>query len=62
MTGFFKLTASIVILLVAALAMAVVFDAIPGAWFSEAVKKILLGTVIVGLTVAGVAYIMRLGK
>ena len=62
MTGFFKLTASVVIVLVATLAMALVFDVIPGEWFSEAVKKILLVSVIVGLTVAAVAFIMRLGK
>lgn len=62
MTGFFKLTASVVIVLVAALAMALVFDVIPSEWFSEAVKKILLVSVIVGLTVAAVAFIMRLGK
>lgn len=62
MAGFIKLTASIVIVLVAILAMALVFDAIPGEWFSEAVKKILLASVIVGLTIAAVAFIMRIGK
>jgi len=62
MTGMIKLTASIAILLVAGLATLLVFDIIPPNVFSTGVKKILLVTIIVGLTAGALAFITRLGK
>ena len=62
MSGIIKLTASIAILLVAGLAMLLVFDIIPPDVFSTGVKKILLVGIIVGLTSGALAFISRLGK
>ena len=62
MSGIIKLTASIAILLVAGLAMLLVFDVIPPDVFSTGVKKILLVGIIVGLTSGALAFISRLGK
>lgn len=62
MSGMIKLTASVAILLVAGLAMLLVFDIIPPDVFSAGVKKILLVGIIVGLTSGALAFISRLGK
>ena len=62
MTGIFKFSASIAILLVAGLATLLVFDVIPPDVFSVAVKKIFLTGAIVGLTAVALAFIMRFGK
>lgn len=62
MTAFYRLTASITIILVAVLAMALVFDAIPDEFFSEAVKRIVLAAVISVLTAAAVGFVVRVGK
>jgi hypothetical protein len=62
MSGMIKLTASIAILLVAGLAMLLVFDIIPPDVFSTGVKKILLVGIIVGLTSGALAFISQLGK
>ena len=62
MTGMFKLTASIAVILVAGLATLLVFDVIPPDVFSAGVKKILLVGIIVGLASAALAFIFRLGK
>ena len=62
MSGMIKLTASIAILLVAGLAMLLVFDIIPPDVFSTGVKKILLVGIIVGLTSGALAFISQLGN
>ena len=62
MTGMIKLTASIVILLVAGLATLLVFDVIPPDVFSTGVKKVLLVGIIAGLTAGALAFISRFGK
>ena len=62
MTGIIKLTASIAVILVAGLAMLMVFDIIPPDVFSIGVKKIVLAMVIARLTAAAIAFIMRFGK
>ena len=62
MTGIIKLAASIAVILVAGLAMLMVFDIIPPDVFSIGVEKIVLVAVIAGLTAAAVAFIIRFGK
>ena len=62
MSGMIRLTASIAILLVAGLAMLLIFDIIPPDIFSNWVKKILLVGIIVGLTAGALAFISRVGK
>lgn len=62
MPGMIRLTASIAILLVAGLAMLLIFDIIPPDIFSNWVKKILLVGIIVGLTAGALAFISRVGK
>lgn len=62
MNGFLRLTVSLAIVLVALLATALVFDVIPGEFFSEAVKKIVLVSAIAGLTAAALAFVVRIGK
>ena len=62
MSGMIKLTAAIAILLVAGLAMLLVFDIIPPDVFSTGVKKVLLVGIIVGLTSGALAFISRIGK
>lgn len=62
MTGIFKFTASIAVLLVAGLATLLVFDVIPPDVFSVGVKKIVLTGAIAGLTAVALAFIMRFGK
>lgn len=62
MSGMIKLTASIAILLVAGLAILLVFDIIPPDVFSTGVKKVLLVGIIVGLTSGVLAFISRLGR
>ena len=59
MSGILKLTLSTVILLVAFLAAALVFDVIPGEFFSEAVKKIVLTAAIGSLTVVALTFVFR---
>ena len=62
MEGIIKLMAAIAVILIAGLAMLMVFDIIPPDVFSVGVKKIVLATVITGLTAAAVAFIIRFGK
>ncbi len=62
MSGVVRLAASIVILLVAGLATALVFDIIPPDVFSDALKKLLLTVVIAGLTIGALAFVARVGK
>jgi len=62
MSGMIKLTASIAILLVAGLAILLVFDIIPPDVFSTGVRKVLLVGIIVGLTSGVLAFISRLGR
>lgn len=62
MSGIVRLSASIVILLVAGLATALVFDLIPPDVFSDALKKLLLTVVIAGLTIGALAFVARVGK
>ena len=62
MTGVVRLAASIVILLVAGLATALVFDLISPDVFGDALKKLLLTVVIAGLTIGALAFVARVGK
>ena len=62
MTGTIKLTISIVVLLLAAMAILLVFGIIPAEFFGEATAKILLTAAIVGLAAAALTFIMRFGK
>ncbi len=62
MSGIVRLAASIVILLVAGLATALVFDVIPPDVFGDALKKLLLTVVIAGLTIGALAFVARVGK
>lgn len=60
--GLTKLIVSLTVLLVAGLAVLLVFDVIPDTVFSEGVQKVGLLVVIVGLAVAALALIARIGK
>ncbi len=62
MSGIIRLAASILILLVAGLATALIFDVIPADVFGEALKKILLTTAVAGLAIAALAFVARAGK
>ncbi len=62
MTGIIKFTASIAVVLVAGLAMLLVFDVIPPDVFSVGVRKIVLTGIIVALTAGALAFIMRIGR
>ena len=62
LTGIAKLTVSITVMLVAGLAILLVFDVIPEAVFSDTLQKILLLVFIVGLTIGALALIARIGK
>lgn len=62
LTGILKLTASITVMLIAGLAILLVFDVIPEDVFSETLQRILMLVLIVGLTIGALAVIARLGK
>lgn len=62
MSGIIRLAVSILILLVAGLATALIFDVIPADVFGEALKKVLLTAAIAGLTIAALAFVARAGK
>jgi protein-S-isoprenylcysteine O-methyltransferase Ste14 len=62
MTGILRLTASIAVILVAGLAVLLVFDVIPPEVFSNAVKKIVLTGAVAILTAVALIFIMRSGK
>lgn len=60
--GSIKVIVSLTILLVAGLAVLLVFDVIPQDMFSESVQRVALLAVIVGLATAALALIARIGK
>ncbi|HUF72932.1 MAG TPA: hypothetical protein VMR74_08540 [Gammaproteobacteria bacterium] len=62
LTGIAKLTVSITVVLVAGLAILLVFEVIPEDVFSDTLQKILLLVFIVGLTISALALIARIGK
>jgi len=62
LTGIARLAVSITVMLVACLAILLVFDVIPEAVFSDTLQKVLLLAVIVGLTIGALALIARIGK
>jgi len=62
MTGILKLMASIAVVLVAGLAVMLVFDVIPPDVFGEAVRKIVLTGAIAALAALALAFISRSRK
>lgn len=60
--GSIKVIVSLTILLVAGLAVLLVFDVIPEDIFSESVQRVALLAMIVGLATAALALIARIGK
>jgi hypothetical protein len=60
--GSIKVIVSLTILLIAGLAVLLVFDVIPEDMFSESVQRVALLAVIVGLATAALALIARIGK
>ena len=62
LTGLIKLIVSLTVLLVAGLAVLLVFDVIPESVFTEGVQKVGLLVVIVGLATAVLTLITRIGK
>lgn len=60
--GIYKLMGSITVMVVAGLAVLLLFDVIPDSVFSEGVQKVLLLAVIVALTTGVLALIARVGK
>jgi hypothetical protein len=60
--GLVKLIVSLTVMLVAGLAIALVFDVIPESVFSEGVQKVGLLALIVGLAAAALVLVSRVGK
>lgn len=62
MTGILRLMASIAVVLVAGLAVLLVFDVIPPDVFGKAVRQIVLAGAIAALAALALAFISRAGK
>ena len=62
MAGVLRLLAMIAVLIVAALALLMIFDVIPREVFSAGLGKVVLSTLVIGLTAAAIAYLARPGK
>ena len=62
LVGLIKLIVSLTVLLIAGLAILLVFDVIPDTVFSESVQKVGLLVLIVGLATAALALVGRIGK